>query len=53
VCYVAPLSWTDLIRALNALRVMYRAVIVGGELSRAVSGSTDDACWFVVIAVAG
>lgn len=32
--------------ALHALRILYRAHIVGGELRNELDGSTDEAAWF-------
>ena len=36
----------DTERALKAVRIIYRATIVGGELTHEVDGSTDEARWF-------
>lgn len=38
---------------LHALRIVYRAHIVGGRLRNEVGGSTDRAEWFALDAVAG
>jgi len=37
---------------LQALRIVYRARVVGGELTNEVDGSTDEAAWFTVDDVA-
>ncbi|MFS0866023.1 NUDIX hydrolase [Microbacterium sp. 179-B 1A2 NHS] len=39
--------------ALHALRILYRAHIVGGDLRNETDGSTDEAAWFTVRQVAG
>jgi 8-oxo-dGTP diphosphatase len=39
--------------ALHALRIVYRAHVVGGELRDEVDGSTDTAAWFPLDQVAG
>ena len=31
---------------LHALRIVYRATVVGGELTNELDGSTDEAAWF-------
>lgn len=36
---------SDRTRHLHALRIIYRARVIGGELCREVDGSTDDARW--------
>ncbi|EMY35467.1 MutT/NUDIX family phosphohydrolase [Arthrobacter crystallopoietes BAB-32] len=33
-------------RPLHALRIIYAATIIGGELTHETAGSTDQACWF-------
>jgi len=40
-------------RALQALRIVYRCRVVGGELRDEVGGSTDEADWFTPGEVAG
>jgi 8-oxo-dGTP diphosphatase len=44
---------SDKSRALHSLRIIYRASVTSGELRREVGGSTDDARWFDLDAVAG
>lgn len=39
--------------ALHALRIVYRAHIVGGELRNEADGSTDEAAWFDLRQVRG
>jgi len=36
---------------LQALRIIYRARVVGGELTNEIDGSTDEASWFDLSAV--
>lgn len=36
---------------LHALRIVYRAHVVGGELQHEVGGSSDEAAWFALDAV--
>jgi 8-oxo-dGTP diphosphatase len=38
----------DTERALKAVRVIYEATIIGGELTHEVGGTTDEARWFPV-----
>lgn len=38
---------------LQALRIVYRARVVGGELTNELDGSTDEAAWFALDDVAG
>lgn len=40
-------------RSLQALRIVYRCRIIGGELRNEVGGSTDEAAWFTAEEVAG
>lgn len=42
----------DTDRPLKAVRIIYSARIVGGELTREVGGSTDEARWFPLTEVA-
>ncbi|WP_435743267.1 NUDIX hydrolase [Nocardioides sp. SYSU DS0663] len=48
--YVIPASrrHLDSDRPLKAVRVLFSATIVGGELTREVDGTTDEARWFTV-----
>lgn len=39
-------------RALHSIRIVYRAHIVGGDLTNELDGSTDEASWFDLSAVA-
>ncbi|SKB00023.1 ADP-ribose pyrophosphatase YjhB, NUDIX family [Agreia bicolorata] len=38
---------------LHALRIVYTATVVGGDLSNEIGGSTDEAAWFALGDVAG
>ncbi|KJC64496.1 NUDIX hydrolase [Agreia bicolorata] len=38
---------------LHALRIVYTATVVGGDLSNEIGGSTDEAAWFELGDVAG
>lgn len=38
---------------LHALRIVYTATVVGGELANELDGSTDEAAWFSLDEVAG
>ncbi|GAA1662770.1 NUDIX hydrolase [Microbacterium lacus] len=44
---------TDATGPLHALRIVYRAKIVGGRLRHEIGGSTDRAEWFPLSAVGG
>ncbi|WP_308466761.1 NUDIX hydrolase [Rathayibacter soli] len=39
-------------RPLHSLRIVYRARIIGGDLMNELDGSTDEADWFALAAVA-
>jgi ADP-ribose pyrophosphatase YjhB (NUDIX family) len=39
-------------RPLHAIRIVYRAHIIGGDLTNEAEGSTDEASWFDLSAVA-
>ena len=40
-------------RPMKAFRVLYRAHVVGGELTHELDGSTDEAAWFHLSEIAG
>jgi 8-oxo-dGTP diphosphatase len=42
----------DTVRPMKAVRVVYEARVVGGELTREVDGTTDEARWFPLAEVA-
>ena len=44
---------TDATGPLHALRIVYRARVIGGKLRHEIDGSTDRAEWFPLPAVAG
>jgi 8-oxo-dGTP diphosphatase len=44
---------TTTTRPLKALRVVFEAEVVGGELAREIDGTTDEARWFSLDEVAG
>jgi len=44
---------TDATGPLHALRIVYRARVIGGKLRNEIDGSTDRAEWFPLSAVAG
>jgi 8-oxo-dGTP diphosphatase len=53
--FVVPVEkrTTDSDRPLRNVRVVYEARVVGGELTREVDGTTDEARWFPLDEVAG
>lgn len=40
-------------RSMKAVRVLFTAAVVGGDLAREVDGTTDEARWFPIAEVAG